>query len=370
MQVRALRSMLAGAAAMAVLGGCSDSSPASSILKESGERPFRATVAVSFNNLPDLGTSGQYELWLEAPGQVPVSAGVFRINAQGRPTAIDGTPFKLTAGSATFSPGPELKDITRAYLSMETFNDGDPQRNGPILMSGGIFSDAGFLAVSGEIPTQFAGTPNLSLDQSGAFFILLSPSDNSTKPNNDNQGLHFISAGLKDGLAALFAPVPNAPNMELTRLPDTFVYEAWVVEDVNGRLAATRGTDRSQARFLSVGRFTDPSGNTFDSDGIGLAAGSDPLPLAALAKGWVGSDFVVQGPAGQGEDLTNGRFYAVISIEPVNDPSPSTPFQVLLYQRIGKNAGTGAGNRYSMSNAYNVGTDVFAPAQVSIKLLP
>lgn len=370
MQLRAFGSTVLGCLSLLTLAGCANGNAAGSILGEAKNKPTRSIVSAQFSNLPDLGTNGQYELWVERPGQGAISAGTFRINAQGRPTRIDGTPLKLTANGANFQPGGELNTANRAYVSLETFNDGDPQRNGPIILSGGIFADNGFLNINGEIQTQINGTANLSLDQAGAFFVLLTPTDNSLRTDNDNQGIHMVSAGLKEGLTSLFAPVPNAPNVELTQLPPSLVYEAWVVEDVNGVLSSSRGTDRSQARFRSVGRFTDVEGNTFDSDGLGVTAGPDPLGAGALGKGWVGSDFVVQGPAGQGENLANGNWFAMLSIEPANDPDLGKPFQILLYQRIGENAATGAGNSIPLANAYNVGDNTFTPASIAIKLLP
>jgi len=369
-QLRALGSTVLGCLSLLSLAGCASGNAAGSILGEAKNKPTRSIVSAQFSNLPDLGLNGQYELWIERPGQGAISAGTFRINAQGRPTRIDGTPLKLSANGANFQPGGELNTSNRAFISLETFNDGDPQRNGPIILSGGIFADNGFLNINGEIKTQINGTANLSLDQAGAFFVLLSPTDNSVRTNNDNQGIHLVSAGLKEGLTSLFAPVPNAPNIELTQLPSNLVYEAWVVEDVNGVLAASKGADRSLARFRSVGRFSDVDGNTFDSDGLGTFAGPDPIAAGALGNGWVGSDFVVQGLAGQGENLTNGSWFAMLSIEPAQDPDLAHPFQILLYQRIGANAATGAGNVYSLANAYNVGDNTFTPASIAIKLLP
>ena len=355
-------------AALAVVS-CTSNNPVHDINKQGNGNPVRSIMAGTFSNLPNLGASGHYALFVRN-NQSTLLIGTFRIGSDGVATDLDGHPLQVTSNGVIFATGRELKGSDRVFLTIEPEGDGDPGPNGPSVLSGEVFNDSGFINLDSLIRESVGANFKLPLDQAGAFYVMVTPSDNCTNPNNDNQGVHLVSQGLKSGLLALGIPPPNAPNMELGTLSNNLQYQAWVIQDVGGRLVATGGQDRSQARFLSVGTFRDVDGNTFDSDVLGPQAGTDSLGLEGLAQGWVGSDFVTQGPFGKGEQLTSGNWYVGISVEPVPDNDPAHPFAVILYRQIPAGAAAGSGNLYSLQNSFDVDNQLFTPPTASLKLLP
>lgn len=324
----------------------------------------RTVVAAKISALPNLGGTGHYELFLGN-----VSAGKFRVNNAGQLTDLAGNLLTVTLNGTNFPTGFELGNTTNAFVSIESEGDVNPAPSNAIVLSGSIFNDNGFLSLQDEIRRELGHAPEVTLQEAGAFYVMTSPSDNDDNPANEHQGVHFVSTGLVEGLTRLGIPPPNAPSMELGELPASMTYQAWVIDDSAGLLASSGGRDRSRARFLSIGRFSDPFGLTFDSDGFGPQAGEDTLDLSGL-QGWVGSDFVTQGPIGQGELLTNGNFYVAISVEPVNDNDPNRPFTIILFHRIDAGSTAGSTIARSLESAFDIDNTLFVPPSAAIRLLP
>ncbi|HYE79986.1 MAG TPA: hypothetical protein VEI97_18555, partial [bacterium] len=324
----------------------------------------RTVLAANLSDLPPLGATGHYEIFVGG-----TSVGTFRINDQGVATDLAGAPLTVTSSGTIFTRGIDLRGSNQVLLTIEPEGDTDPAPSGARLLFGTISADNAFLSLENDVRGRLGHQPLVSLNEAGAWFVLTSPSDDVDNDDNDAQGVHFVSQGLLEGLTALGLPAPAAPVMELGELPNNLVYEAWIIEDVAGRLAATGGRDRTQARFLSIGRFRDRFGNQFDSDVLGPQAGSDPLPLEGL-RGWVGSDFVTQGPIGRGEDLSNGDFYVAISVEPVFDNDFSRPFTIILLGRIPEGGQAGSTIARSLGSTFDLDNTLFRPPTARIQLLP
>ncbi|MEO7992889.1 MAG: hypothetical protein ABI743_00695 [bacterium] len=368
-------------ATLAISGlGCADDNAADKIIDDNGREGQRKVMAAQFQNLPTLAVDYHYDLWAVRERDVavfvpekgtPFRVGSFRVLDDGTAVDLSGVALPTSSNGVNFETDAELVGTGEVFVSIEPNDDAFPNVvNGPKMLSGTFANDGALMNLDFLVRADHPSAAIVPLDQSGAFFILITPSDDTSNAvNNNNFGVHFVSASLKTGEASLLIPPSNAPNMELGTLPNSAQYEAWVVEDVNGRLAATNGEDRSQARFISAGTFSDPQGNAADGDGLGPQAGTD-LSGAAGVPSWVGSDFVTQGPLGHGDNLTTGRWIAAISIEPVPDNDPAHPWAVLLYRQLPSGLATGSGNVHSMQNTFDVDNHLFSPPAAVLKLLP
>jgi hypothetical protein len=246
-----------------------------------GTIPAQADIlSLGFSNLMPLdeGTDGLYEGWAIIGGS-PVSTGLFNVNGSGQ-TVAPGTGDPIDV----FDVGLDLTGATAIKISLEPVGDADPAPSGLIVLTGDVIGDEAML---------YAALPGLDmLSNAKGTYILATPSDNDTYPDNDDQGVWFLA-------------MPG-PMAGLTGLPDlgaNWTYEGWAVNVSGG-----------SPMPYSTGTFDDPDG--FDSDEAGCNGGGPPFP------GQDFSDF----HCGPTLDLDSGDFVLVISIEPVPDNSPG-PFQ-------------------------------------------
>jgi len=241
-----------------------------------------SNLVLVFTNLAPLdeATTGLYEGWAIVDG-MPVSTGVFNINESGQPVEPSGG-----AVIEEFDAGEDITLATDIKVSVEPPGDADPAPSGLIILGASV---AGGMA---ELETAVPGLAMLETMTTGSY-ILATPSDNDTDPDNDNEGIWFLSTP---------GPMPG-----FTNLPDigpNWTYEGWVV-NVSGAAPVP----------YSTGTFAMAEGT--DSDAAGCMGGGPPFP---------GQDFV-EFQCGPILDLTTGDFAAVVSIEPVPDTGPE-PFQL------------------------------------------
>jgi hypothetical protein len=238
-------------------------------------------VVLEFDGLAPLDESvdGHYEGWAIVGGS-PVSTGKFNVDASGDPVELGtGAPI------AEFAAGQDITGASAIKISLEPVGDADPAPAPHIVLTGGISMRRADL---------LSAVPDLSqlADMATGAFILATPSDNATAPDNDDMGIWFLRQ-----------PGPTAGFEMLPDLGPHWRYEGWVV-DMSGTSPVP----------YSTGRFGDPT--TADANAAGCNGGGPPFP---------GEDFV---PFHCGPILTldGGDFAAVLSIEPEPDPNPA-PFQ-------------------------------------------
>ncbi len=250
------------------------------------------TLSLHFANLAPLdeATEGLYEGWAIVDG-MPVSTGVFNVNAEGDPIEPGGGPV-----IEEFVPAEDITGATDIKISIEPAGDSDPAPSGLIILGGAVSTDMAELTTGLE-----------DVSAAGGCFILATPSDNHVDDMNDDQGIWWLTM-----------PGPMAGLTDLPELGSAWTYEGWVV-DMSGGMPMP----------YTTGTFA--AGDMADSDQAGPMGGGPPFP---------GQDFVdYQG--GPVLDLDSGHFAAVISIEPVPDNSPA-PFQLKpLAGMIGEGASDG-----------------------------
>jgi len=236
-------------------------------------------LALDFSNLMvlDPDVDGLYEGWAIIDG-APVSTGVFNVDGDGMTVDTDGNPIDI------FSTGTDLSGATSIKISIEPPMDMDPAPSGLIVLSGDVMDGMAYL---------HAAIPGLdSLGDATGCYILATPSDNEMYPDNNDQGVWYLSM-----------PGPMAGLMGLPDLGSSWTYEGWAV-DVSG----------GSPMPYSTGTFA--SGEGADSDEAGCMGGGPAFP---------GQDFT-EYHCGPVLDLDSGDFALVISIEPVPDNNPA-PFQ-------------------------------------------
>ena len=240
-------------------------------------------LVLMFANLATLdeSTDGHYEGWAIVAG-VPVSTGIFNVNDSGMPVELGGGPV-----IEEFDAGQDISTASAIKISIEPPGDADPAPSGLIILEGDVVSHLVSLA---------AGVPDrdtLETMTAGAY-ILATPSDNDVDPNNDDQGIWFLTT-----------PGPMAGFQNLPAIGPGWIYEGWVVDL----------SDPENPIPYSTGTFATAEG--FDSDEAGCMGGGPPFP---------GQDFTAF-HCGSVLDLDSGNFAAVVSIEPVPDTGPG-PFQL------------------------------------------
>jgi hypothetical protein len=234
-------------------------------------------LVLEFTNLAPLDPAESlYEGWAIVGG-MPVSTGVFNVDAAGMPIdPVTGDVIDM------FTPAADIMGATDIKISIEPVPDGDPGPSGLIVLGGAIDGHTASLTTGLEAVADAMGC-----------YIIATPSDNHVDDMNDEQGIWWLQ-------------MPG-PVAGLTGLPDlgpNWTYEGWVV-DMSG----------SMPMPYSTGTFS--MGEGFDSDMAGPMGGGPAFP---------GQDFVAY-QGGPVLDLASGDFAAVISIEPVPDDSPA-PFQL------------------------------------------
>ncbi|MBD3161191.1 MAG: hypothetical protein GF328_03730 [Candidatus Latescibacteria bacterium] len=240
-------------------------------------------LVLSFENLAPLDedVQGHYEGWAIVDGN-PVSTGKFNVN-------MDGEPVGLGGGDVIdeFDAGEDISGATDIKISIEPPGDNDEIPSGLIIVDGEVMD------AEAMMKTSVPGLETLETMTTGEF-ILATPSDNPDYPDNDNQGIWWLTM-----------PGPEPGLMDLPDIGPNWKYEGWVVDVSNpdSPIPYTTGT------------FTMAEG--FDSDEAGCNGGGPPFP---------GQDFVeFQCPPEL--VLDTGNFAAVISIEPEPD-ALEMPFQL------------------------------------------
>ena len=238
-----------------------------------------STLTLHFSMLPTLdeAAAGHYEGWAIVGGS-PISTGKFNVN-------MDGTPVALGGGAVIdeFDAGVDITAATDIKITLEPPGDSDDIPSGLVVVAG---------AVSGLTADLTAAIPNLDMltnMTTGAFF-LATPSDNPDNPDNNNQGIWYLTM-----------PGPEPGFQNLPDIGPNWNYEGWVV-DVSGAPMP-----------YTTGKFSMASGA--DSDEAGCMGGGPPFP---------GQDFV-DFQCGPTLNLDSGDFVTVLTIEPVPDNS-AMPF--------------------------------------------
>jgi hypothetical protein len=185
------------------------------------DMPEMRTLGVAFDGLEALGQDYVYEGWLIV-GDMPVSTGRFRIDADGEP---DPAQFVVRAGAIE----PAVGD--------------DPAPADTHVLAGDFDGDMAELSVghAAALGTDLA-------DAEGAF-ILETPTT-ADVADDYVQGIWWLDP----------AGGPGA-SLALPELPEGWEYEGWVVDD---------------AGPISTGRFSMPQ--AADSDGAGATSGPDDAP--------------------------------------------------------------------------------------------
>lgn len=240
-------------------------------------------LVLAFANLASLdeAAEGHYEGWAIVDG-APVSTGVFNVNESGMPVELGGGGI-----IDEFTAGQDISQATSIKISIEPSGDADPAPSGLIILDGEVAAHQASLVVNVPdrqvLETMTAGS-----------FILATPSDNDVEPDNDDQGIWFLTM-----------PGPAAGFQNLPDLGPNWIYEGWVV-DVSYPAGPVP---------YSTGTFAMAEGA--DSDAAGCLGGGPPFP---------GQDFTAY-HCDAVLDLDSGDFAAVVSIEPVPDTG-SGPFQL------------------------------------------
>ena len=228
-----------------------------------------ATFNANFSGLEDLGSDFAYEGWLIVDG-APVSAGIFTVDADGRPSA---TNFEVNAD--------DLANATTYVLTIEPSPDSDPAPSAVHILAGDFSGNTAALTVDhgAAVATDFTGSTGT--------YILATPTD--TDDTNEASGVWWL-----DPTAG------PAAGLDLPELPEGWIYEGWAVID---------GTP------VSTGTFRTPAG----ADGGANYSGDQPGPP------FPGEDFLQNAPAGLDFPTDLRGATVVISVEPVPDNS-AAPF--------------------------------------------
>ena len=252
--------MYAACLSVAIIGahGCAVNAPG-------GDVPETRALGVDFAGLEALGDDYVYEGWLIV-GEMPVSTGRFRIDANGDPEPAE---FAVQAA--------DVDEATLFVLTIEPAVGDDPAPADTHVLAGDF---------DGEMAELSVGHPAaLGDDLAGAegAFILETPTT-ADVADDYAQGIWWLDPA-----------AGPAASLELPDLPAGWVYEGWVVGGEGP---------------VSTGRFS--MSDVADSTGAGTTSGLDDAPP------FPGRDFI-DPPA----SLIG--FAAVISVEPEPDDSPA-PF--------------------------------------------
>ncbi len=262
-----------------------------------GNGGSEATVSFSPSNLPAAGSNHQWEGWIVAEGEDgPVSTGTFELQD-------DKDTYEWTVDQS-------LADGAQKFvLSLEPKPDDDPAPSATKLLAGD-FSDG---TTTADIQTAPAVGKDMdfSSDASNSF-LLNTP---STPDNSDdyNKGIWWLTMENGSPTASLSVPAFGEDA--------GWQYEGWVVD-----------TSGDQPNPITTETFKDPA--AADSDGGGENAGDGDVPP------FPGQDFIDNND-GEGLNLTNGNYNAVVSVEPQPD-NAEAPFVLKpLTASIPEDAGQG-----------------------------
>lgn len=236
--------------------------------KKDNDDPGKLTLNIT--GLEDLGSNARYEGWIISGG-VPVSTGIFSVNAAGQlsQTSFDVDKQKLESASAF-------------VLTIEPFPDTDVAPSEQHLLAGDFNSGSAGLSIG------HPAALNTNFSTATGKYVLATPTTASTA--DELSGLWFIS---------LMTGSPTA-GLSLPSLPAGWRYEGWAL--INGKPVTT-------------GTFTSSS------------AGDNAAPYsgAGMAPPFPGEDFIMNAPAGTVFPTNLSGGLAVISVEPFPDNS-TAPF--------------------------------------------
>lgn len=186
--------------------------------------------------------------------------------------------------------GVDLEDYDSIFITIEPSPDNDSMPSGSIYFSGDID-----LSITTFVVLEFPGT-HLETLNPNAFFTYTTPTDEDTTEANEIRGVWFMLAGQQE--PGLFGLQPA---------PDGWVYEGWA------KLGDT---------LLSTGRFASPDG----------ADQGNPYSGMLSAPPYPGEDFLLNSPR---SGLFPYEFQTtdtiMVTVEPVDDPLPATPFPYIIY---------------------------------------
>ncbi|MEO6444356.1 MAG: anti-sigma factor [Gemmatimonadaceae bacterium] len=277
--------------------------------------PPGATLTASFPSLPalDPAREGRYTLWVVPRSGAAVSVASF---AGGNGTSISGP---LPAGS-----------FERVEVTVEPPGDSDPLPSPQRLLTGALSDGAGTLSVVSALTVGSA-----ELREKPGQFTMFSPSDNGLYgyPSHEESGIWLFNMAPRD-------TEQRDMWVRLTPLREGWIYEGWMVRDV----------DAPQAIWLSYGKFQpDPTGavNQRDDTGWGPFSGVPDYRLGEEefpGDDWIDNILGLPFPAGLSLPLDLrektmagvSRWTHVITIEPFwNRGEPMTterPFVLRPYR--------------------------------------
>lgn len=284
---------------------CSNSQTGPEYIRETGVRVEPSGF------WPLVSGQGFYEIWLGVPavevgeGEDPwqveqqwTAAAAFRVGG-------DGKVYDLAGHLDDFFPLPGELDtdrIARGVITYQPASDvGAPHPMGMPLAIGDFTAPGGTITTTLHWDDDEVFPKDLR-EISGHFRLRVETLEEGLALPH---GVWFFDPGMMD-----------APSLQLgTPLPEGFIYQAWAFQrDSLSSLIPLQ--------IFSLGRFSQAIGA--DSDGAGPYASpgieGPPFP---------GQDFVQDVVV----DLNDGSWWVMVTIEPVDDPSPTVPTSLRVLER-------------------------------------
>jgi hypothetical protein len=261
----------------------------------------------------DAASGGRYEAWVLDPGGSPHSLGTVDPRSRGALDLANTTP-----------------DIASVMITYEPAGDADPGPSQHTVLRGPFRSGRARLSVEGAVTAS-----DLPLRDRPGQFTMFTPSNNfrSGYPSNEESGIWLFNMAPRD-------TPQNDMWVRLTQLQPGWVYEGWMVRDI----------DATDAVWLSYGKFLpDATGavNSRDDTGWGEFSGvTDYLKGEEEFPGddWIANPLGYPVPGGLALPLDlrektatgAGRWTHVITVEPSSDRGESVttprPFTVRPYR--------------------------------------
>ncbi|MEM7087259.1 MAG: hypothetical protein AAF489_13810 [Bacteroidota bacterium] len=235
-----------------------------------------SNLTLNLNGLEDLGADFNYEGWLLVGG-VPVSTGLFTVNANG---ILSSTSFEV--------PTETITAATKFILTIEPNPDPDPEPSAQKLIAGDFNGNN-----TADVSTATQPAVGDFSTAAGNFF-LRTPTDEPAGTDNNGNDQYGVWFGLPG--------MPPTATLDLPTLPDGWIYEGWVIGDAGPLSTGT---------FSSVDEMDDNAGLSTSFGGTENAG--PPIP---------GEDFFNNAPAGETFPLDIRGRTVVVTVEPVPDNSP------------------------------------------------
>lgn len=284
-----------------------------------------ATMALTVSGLLPLDPArdGRYEAWA--------------VDRAGSATSL-GTVDPASGGAVTFTN--PAADVASFLITYEPRGDADPAPSAHRLLTGRFVNGRATLSVAGALTAN-----DLPLREKPGQFTMFSPSDNAMNgyPSSEEAGIWLFN----------MAPRETSQGdmwVRLTQLQPGWVYEGWVVRDI----------DTPNAVWLSYGKFLpDATGavNSRDDTGWGEFSGvTDYLKGEEEFPGddWISNPLGYTMPGGLAlplnlrEKTASGalRWTHLITVEPSSDRGEAVttprPFAVRPYRDPFGDGGPGA----------------------------